>query len=260
MRLERDSIDYKADGRRPSAQTVRKGKTMDKKVSGSVINRLPRYYRHLTDLLESGTERISSKELSKRMGVTASQIRQDLNCFGGFGQQGYGYNVEYLQKEIAKILGLDQGYTAVMVGAGNMGRTFATNTKFESRGFKLIGIFDNSDKVIGTTINGMKVLDYADIKSFIEKNKPQMAILTVPKAAIHSVAEELISYGITAFMNFSYTELPETEGIIVENVHLSDSLMRLSYKLLEKSESKANGNKDNKENNEDEGDGIENGD
>lgn len=113
---------YAADGRRPSAQTVRKGKTMDKKVSGSVINRLPRYYRHLTDLLESGTERISSKELSKRMGVTASQIRQDLNCFGGFGQQGYGYNVEYLQKEIAKILGLDQGYTAVMVGAGKYGQ------------------------------------------------------------------------------------------------------------------------------------------
>lgn len=206
---------------------------MEKKVSGSVINRLPRYFRHLTDLDESGTERISSKELSKRMGVTASQIRQDLNCFGGFGQQGYGYNVKLLRDEIANILGLNHGYTAVMVGAGHMGRTFATNTKFESRGFKLIGIFDNNPEVIGTEITDFTVMDYADIREFIEKNRPKMAILTVPKEAMGEVAEDLIHMGIKAFMNFSYTELAESDGIIVENVHLSDSLMRLSYKISE---------------------------
>ncbi|MCI5891953.1 MAG: redox-sensing transcriptional repressor Rex [Clostridiales bacterium] len=208
---------------------------MEKKVSGSVINRLPRYFRHLTDLYESGTERISSKELSERMGVTASQIRQDLNCFGGFGQQGYGYNVEMLRTEIANILGLNRGYTAIMIGAGHMGRTFATNTKFESRGFKLIGIFDNDPDVIGTKITDFTVMDYAGIREFINENKPQMAILTVPKEAMKEVAEDLIHMGIKAFMNFSYTELAESEGIIVENVHLSDSLMRLSYKISQRS-------------------------
>ncbi len=207
---------------------------MEKKVSGSVVNRLPRYYRHITDLYESGVERISSKELSRRMNVTASQIRQDLNCFGGFGQQGYGYNVEMLRTEIAKILGLDRGYTAVMVGAGHMGRTFATNTKFESRGFKLIGIFDSSPSVIGTDIQGHIVMDYAEIADFVREHKPEMAILTVPKDATKSVAEDLRALGIKAFMNFSYTELREMEGVIVENVHLSDSLMRLSYKISEK--------------------------
>lgn len=208
---------------------------MEKKVSGSVINRLPRYFRHLTDLYESGMERISSKELSERMGVTASQIRQDLNCFGGFGQQGYGYNVEMLRTEIANILGLNRGYTAIMIGAGHMGRTFATNTKFESRGFKLIGIFDNDPDVIGTKITDFTVMDYAGIREFINENKPQMAILTVPKEAMKEVAEDLIHMGIKAFMNFSYTELEESEGIIVENVHLGDSLMRLSYKIAQRS-------------------------
>ena len=207
-------------------------------MSASVINRLPRYYRYLTDLLASGIERISSKELSERMQVTASQIRQDLNCFGGFGQQGYGYNVKSLQSEIAKILGLDQGYTAVLVGAGNMGRTFATNTKFESRGFRLVGLFDTDPNKIGTVLTGHTIQDYSTIRDFIDKNKPEMAILTVPKQAMHAVAEELIGYGIRAFLNFSYTELSAAEDIAVENVHLSDSLMRLSYKLLEHEQAK----------------------
>lgn len=211
---------------------------MEKKVSGSVINRLPRYYRHLTDLYDSGIERISSKELSRRMGVTASQIRQDLNCFGGFGQQGYGYNVEFLRTEIANILGLNRGYTAVMVGAGHMGRTFATNTKFESRGFKLIGIFDSDPAVVGADIHGITVSAYSEIGEFIKANKPKMAILTIPKEATKKVAEDLIGMGITAFMNFSYTELAEKEGIIVENVHLSDSLMRLSYKISDRDDTK----------------------
>lgn len=208
---------------------------MEKRISDSVINRLPRYYRHLTDLLENGTERISSRELSEKMNITASQIRQDLNCFGGFGQQGYGYNVSLLRGEIAKILGLDQGYTAILIGAGHMGRTFATNTKFESRGFRLIGIFDTDPKKIGTEVAHHTIRDYGTIEDFIRENQPKMAILTVPKEAMHRVAEEMIQYGIRAFLNFSYTELSDQdEDIVVENVHLSDSLMRLSYKLSER--------------------------
>lgn len=208
--------------------------SMEKKVSVSVINRLPRYYRYLTELGNSGVERISSKDLSIRMGVTASQIRQDLNCFGGFGQQGYGYKVKYLQSEIAKILGLDRKYTAVLVGAGNMGRTFALNTKFESRGFKLIGIFDIDPNKIGTDLSGKVIQDYAEIEEFIHIHKPVMAILAVPRQVMHAVAEELVGYGIQAFLNFSYTELSTADDVAVENVHLSDSLMRLSYKILER--------------------------
>lgn len=213
---------------------------MRKKVSESVINRLPRYYRYLTELDAGNVERISSRELSRRMHVTASQIRQDLNCFGGFGQQGYGYNVKFLKESIEKILGLDRGYRAVLVGAGNMGRTFAINTKFESRGFKLIGIFDSDPKKYGMAIASHKVMSFDKIHSFIEENKPQMAILAVPKTAAHEVAEKLVSYGIKAFMNFSYTELSTADDIAVENVHLGDSLMRLSYKLAEKQNNSEN--------------------
>ena len=209
---------------------------MKKVVSESVINRLPRYYRYLNEIRRSGIERISSKDLSERMHVTASQIRQDLNCFGGFGQQGYGYNVESLQAEIGRILGLDQGYTAILVGAGNMGRAFASNTNFESRGFKLIGIFDIDKNKIGMDVRGLKVQDYNEIKSFIEREKPSMAILAVSRSAMHDVAENLKSYGVKAFLNFSYTELDADEGVSVENVHLGDSLMRLSYKISEKEE------------------------
>lgn len=208
---------------------------MEKRISDSVINRLPRYYRHLTDLLDNGTERISSRELSEKMNITASQIRQDLNCFGGFGQQGYGYNVNLLRSEIAKILGLDHGYTAILIGAGHMGRTFATNTKFETRGFRLIGIFDTDPKKIGSEVAHHTIRDYSTIESFIQENQPKMAILTVPKDDMQRVANEMIQYGIRAFLNFSYTELSDQdEAIVVENVHLSDSLMRLSYKLSEK--------------------------
>ncbi len=209
---------------------------MKKVVSESVINRLPRYYRYLSEIKRSGIERISSKDLSERMHVTASQIRQDLNCFGGFGQQGYGYNVESLRAEIGKILGLNRGYTAILVGAGNMGRAFASNTNFESRGFKLIGIFDIDEKKIGMDVRGLKVQDYKDIKSFIEREKPSMAILAVSRNSMHEVAERLISYGVKAFLNFSYTELDAADGISVENIHLGDSLMRLSYKISEKEE------------------------
>lgn len=217
---------------------------MRKKVSESVINRLPRYYRYLTELDSGKVERISSRELSRRMHVTASQIRQDLNCFGGFGQQGYGYNVRFLKESIEKILGLDCGYRAILVGAGNMGKTFAINTKFESRGFKLIGIFDSDPKKFGTMIGIHKVLPYSGIREFISEHKPQMAILAIPKTAMHEVANQLISYGIKAFMNFSYTELSTPDDIAVENVHLGDSLMRLSYKLTEKQNSEKTVKKD----------------
>ncbi len=205
---------------------------MYKKISDSLVNRLPRYYRYLTELESTGMERISSKELSERMNVTASQIRQDFNCFGGFGQQGYGYNVKFLKDNMAKILGLDRGYTAILIGAGNMGQTFAINTKFESRGFKLIGIFDSDPEKYGLEIGKHKVSPYDTVKDFINKHKPEMAILAVPKYAIHNVAEELISYGIKAFLNFSYSELTTDADIAVENVHLSDNLMRLSYKIV----------------------------
>ncbi|MBD9010479.1 MAG: redox-sensing transcriptional repressor Rex [Clostridiales bacterium] len=217
---------------------------MRKKVSESVINRLPRYYRYLNELDSGKVDRISSRELSRRMHVTASQIRQDLNCFGGFGQQGYGYNVRFLKESIEKILGLDRGYRAILVGAGNMGKTFAINTKFESRGFKLIGIFDTDPKKFGTMIGIHKVLPYSRIREFISENKPQMAILAIPKTAMHEVANQLISYGIKAFMNFSYTELSTPDDIAVENVHLGDSLMRLSYKLTEKQNSEKTVKKD----------------
>lgn len=210
---------------------------MEKNVSVSVINRLPRYYRYLGELLGKGIERISSKELSERMGVTASQIRQDLNCFGGFGQQGYGYNVEHLYNEIATILGLNNRYKAILVGVGNIGRAFTQNTTFEKRGFTLIGIFDIDPEKIGTDVKGLKISDYRTIKDFIERENPVMAILAVPRTVVHSVADELAGYGIKAFLNFSYAEVSAADDVVVENIHLGDSLMRLCYKISEKEKS-----------------------
>ena len=207
---------------------------MERVVSSSVIKRLPRYYRYLGELLNCGIERISSKELSERMGVTASQIRQDLNCFGGFGQQGYGYNVEHLYNEIAGILGLNHKYKAILVGAGNIGRAFAQNTNFEKRGFNLIGIFDNDPSKIGLEVGKLSILNYEDIKSFVETEKPTMAILAVPRGVVNQVAHELCQLGIKAFLNFSYAEISSKEDIVVENIHLSDSLMRLCYKISAK--------------------------
>lgn len=204
---------------------------MEKQVSASVINRLPRYYRYLGELLNSGVERISSRELSKRMGITASQIRQDLNCFGGFGQQGYGYNVEYLYGEIAGILGLNSRYKAILVGAGNMGQALIQNTTFEKRGFSLIGVFDNDPEKIGKEIKGITISDVKDMKAFVEKNQPTMAIISTPRTVVTQIVKELTEYGITGFLNFSYAEVPHDDNVVVENIHLSDSLMRLCYKI-----------------------------
>ena len=203
----------------------------EKKVPDVVARRLPRYYRYLDDLLKKQIYRISSSELSRKMGVTASQIRQDFNFFGGFGQQGYGYNVEMLHKEIGTILGLYSGRKTIIVGVGYLGHALANHTNFKKRGFTLIGVFDNDKSKIGSKISDLTISDYGRISDFINENHPDIAILTVPRTAVKSVAENLISLGIKAIWNFSYTELDEQENVVIENVHLSDSLMMLSYKL-----------------------------
>ena len=205
----------------------------EKSVSPVVIKRLPRYYRYLGELLGKGIARISSKDLSTLMGVTASQIRQDLNCFGGFGQQGYGYNVSELHKQIANILGLDRGYKTIIVGAGNLGKALAKHSNFRKRGFNLVGIFDADETLVGKEINGIAVQSSAAMDDFVNENKPDIAILALPKSAVEKEANRLVSLGVKGIWNFSYGELHLPDGVAVENVHLSDSLMTLSYKLTE---------------------------
>ncbi|MBE7013179.1 MAG: redox-sensing transcriptional repressor Rex [Ruminococcaceae bacterium] len=204
-----------------------------KSISPAVIKRLPRYYRYLGDLIKKNTERISSKELSTLMSVTASQIRQDLNCFGGFGQQGYGYDVKTLHGEIGLILGLEKGYTSIIVGAGHIGHAIANHSTFKTRGFNLCGIFDIDPDAIGTEINGLTVKSMDEIDSFIKENKPDIAVLALPKNAAMGVADRLVALGIRGFWNFSACELCLPEGVAVENVHLSDSIMTLSYRIKE---------------------------
>ncbi len=203
----------------------------EKKVPAVVVKRLPRYYRYLGELLKQDIKRISSNALSVKMNVTASQIRQDFNYFGGFGQQGYGYNVEHLYNEIGEILGLNDGDTTIIVGAGNLGRAIASHGAFEKRGFRLVGIFDNNEKVIGTVINGIEVMSVDKLEEFLSKNRVDIGILTVPKAAVMETAERLVKCGVKGLMNFAYTELNFDKDIAVENVHLSDPLMTLSYKI-----------------------------
>ncbi len=201
-------------------------------VSVPVIKRLPRYHRYLEELKNMGVVRISSKELSLRMGLTASQIRQDLNCFGGFGQQGYGYNIEQLYNEIGLILGINKKSKAIMIGAGNLGHAIATHLHFENRGFDLIGIFDTSDKVIGTTVSGRTVLDAATLEDFCQREHPVVAILCIPSEYAAENADRLVSLGIKGFWNFTqYDLMHRYEGVAVENVHLGDSLMTLCYQI-----------------------------
>ena len=202
-----------------------------KEISQAVIGRLPRYYRYLGELRDEGVERISSQELSKKMRVTASQIRQDLNHFGGFGQQGYGYNVEYLYIEIAKILGLDKEHHMVLIGAGNLGQALLNYNNFERRGFLIAGIFDKNPELIGKKIRSIEVQPMKNIEAFVKENDIDIAVLTIPKEGAVLVAEQLVGYGIKAFWNFAHVDLNVPEGIQVENVHLSDSLMKLSYNL-----------------------------
>lgn len=201
------------------------------KISKAVIKRLPRYYRHLSELLEMNVERISSDELSKRMKVTASQIRQDLNQFGGFGQQGYGYNVRYLYEEIAKILGLDHTYNVIIIGAGNLGRAIANYGNFEKRGFKVVGIFDINKELKGLEVRGIKVSHLDELEDFINEQQVDIAALTIPKAEAVKQADRLVKLGVKAFWNFAHTDLNVPSDVLVESVHLSESLMRISYNL-----------------------------
>jgi redox-sensing transcriptional repressor len=201
-------------------------------VSMSVVRRLPRYYRFLNHLKESGVTRISSTELSQKLGLTASQIRQDLNCFGGFGQQGYGYIVSQLCDEIGKILGLQSGYKTILLGAGNLGMAIANHMAFEADGFHLVGIFDSSPQKIGMTIGGLQVQDVNDLEKFCKEEKPVMAVLCVPRGAVEELGKVLYQLGIRNFWNFSHYDISlEYPDTIVENVHLNDSLMTLCYRI-----------------------------
>lgn len=201
-------------------------------ISASVIKRLPRYYRFLGVLLKEGVERISSQELASRMKLTASQIRQDLNCFGGFGQQGYGYNVEGLHEEIGKILGVDKTVGSILIGAGNLGKAIATHINFSTRGCKLIGIFDADEKLVGTSVAGLAIRSPLELQSFCAAEKPKLAILCIPKTSTQDIADQLVKLGIKAFWNYSHYDLSiDHENIVVENVHLGDSLLTLTYRL-----------------------------
>ena len=202
-----------------------------KQISKAVIKRLPRYYRYLGELLEDNVERISSNDLSKKMRVTASQIRQDLNNFGGFGQQGYGYNVKYLYTEIGKILGLDTVHPMIIVGAGNLGQALANYVEFDKRGFKLVGIFDVNPVLEGIAVRGIEIQMISDLPFFLKENNVEIAILTLPKNKAIDMADILIENGIKAIWNFAHVDLDTPDGVIVENVHLSESLMTLSYNL-----------------------------
>ena len=205
-----------------------------KKISAAVIRRLPRYYRYLGELIESGVQRISSKDLSAKMKVTASQIRQDLNNFGGFGQQGYGYNVKYLYDEIGKILGLDREHKMIIIGTGNLGQAIINYGDFEKRGFVIKGIFDNNPKIKGTKIRGIEVRMMNELTDFIKNNDIEIVALTIPKEAARQIAKVVVDAGVKAIWNFAHTDLALNDDVVVENVHLSESLMQLSYRLARK--------------------------
>lgn len=205
-----------------------------KDISIQVIKRLPRYYRFLTELENSGVDKISSTKLAQIMSSTASQVRQDLNCFGGFGQQGYGYPVASLRKEIGRILGLDHTHKAILLGAGNLGRAIATHLNFESLGFKLTAIFEKDKKLIGTMLRGIEVKSDNEIEDYVRGNQVDTAFLTLPKDSVEPLIEKLYGLGIRNYWNFSHFDIArEYNDTIVENVHLGDSLMTLCYRINE---------------------------
>ncbi len=203
----------------------------DKDISRAVIKRLPRYFRYLGELRDAGVEKISSQDLSLLMHVTASQIRQDLNHFGGFGQQGYGYNVSYLYDEIGKILGLDREHNLIIIGAGNLGSALAGYGNFANRGFIVKGVFDVSPSLIGQYIRNIPIMAMSALPEFIEKNNIDIAVIAIPKNQAVSAAQTLVKCGIKAIWNFSHVDLNVPEDVVVESVHLSESLMRLSYNI-----------------------------
>ena len=199
-------------------------------ISNSVIRRLPRYYRFLGELEDQQISKISSRELSERMHLTASQIRQDLNCFGGFGQQGYGYNVSELRKEIGRILGVDKHRKTILIGAGNLGTALAVHINFEKSGCSLIGIFDSNKKIVGNPLGKLTITDIDDLEKFCRENKPEVAVLCIPKSVTKEIVDRLTELGVRSFWNFSHYDINvEHKYIIVENVHLGDSLLTLSY-------------------------------
>ena len=201
-------------------------------ISTPVIRRLPRYYRFLGELKAQGITRISSGELSRRMGLTASQVRQDFNCFGEFGQQGYGYNVELLQSEIGDILGLNRIRNAILIGVGNLGKAVAQHIRFNSFGFQLIGLFEERESLIGQMVKNIPIRSVKDLDEFCRENHPELAVLCIPKEGAQSITEQLIKLGIKGFWNFSHYDITlNYPDVQVENVHFSDSLMTLSYKL-----------------------------
>jgi len=204
---------------------------MDKKkdISMAVIKRLPKYYRHLAELLRNDVDRVSSKELSEKIGFTASQIRQDFNCFGGFGQQGYGYNVKELYNEISRILGLDKKYSTVIIGAGNIGQAIANYSRFDKFGFDLQGIFDVNPKLIGMRIKDVEIRDLDQMESFLGENKIDIGIICVPQAQAQKVADLLVENGVKGIWNFAPLDIDVPENVSIENVHLSESLLTLVY-------------------------------
>ena len=204
----------------------------EKEISQAVIRRMPRYYRYLGELLEDGVERISSNDLSKRMNVTASQIRQDLNNFGGFGQQGYGYNVKFLYEEIGKILGLNQKHNIIVIGAGNLGQALANYVKFEKLGFVITALFDVNPALEGVTVRGIKIHMLDELEDYCKDHVVDIAALTMPKEKADAIANRLVNLGIQAIWNFAHVDLDLIDkDVVVENVHLSDSLMQLSLLL-----------------------------
>lgn len=203
-------------------------------ISMSVIRRLPRYYHFLKELDRRGILRVSSKELAEKMGFTASQVRQDFNCFGGYGQQGYGYAVHQLREEIGSILGIDRSHKCILIGAGNLGKAIATHITNNFAGFELAGIFDTNDRIVGTQIAGKPVRSYSTVESFYEQQRPVMAILCVPRSAVETVADELYALGIRNYWNFSQFDIAmKYKDTVVENVHLTDSMMTLCYRVTE---------------------------
>ena len=211
----------------------------EKEISQAVIRRMPRYYRYLGELLEDGVERISSNDLSKRMNVTASQIRQDLNNFGGFGQQGYGYNVKFLYEEIGKILGLNQKHNIIVIGAGNLGQALANYVKFEKLGFVITALFDVNPALEGVTVRGIKIHMLDELDDYCKDHVVDIAALTMPKEKADAIANRLVKLGIQAIWNFAHVDLDLIDkDVVVENVHLSDSLMQLSYNIVKNKQNK----------------------
>ena len=212
--------------------------TFDKNnVSPAVIKRLPRYFRYLRILIREGKTRISSAELSRRMNVTASQIRQDLNCFGGFGQQGYGYNVNYLYARICELLGVGAGLQAIIIGAGNLGRALAKNEMFEKRGVDVVAIFDNDTSLVGTSVNDIPILHIDEFERYTATHTVDMAVLTLPKEYALEMAQRIAETDIVGIWNFTSQDLDGLgESVIVENVHLGDSLMTLNYRIANRDE------------------------